>query len=128
MTSTSRPKASRLPRRAALGGLIAVAALAPVAGAVRSSHERWDGDGYPDGLAGEAIPLAARIVAVCDAYDVMTTARSYKSALAPADAIAELVRSAGRQFDPRVVQAFVRAKVSAREPGLEAGERPSLRA
>lgn len=69
---------------------------------VRHHHERWDGAGYPDGLAGEAIPLAARIVAVADAYDAMTTARPYRSALRPAHAVAEIVREAGRQFDPVV--------------------------
>ena len=75
-----------------------------VAPVVRSTHERWDGKGYPDGLAGEEIPLASRIVAVCDAYEAMTSARPYGSALAPPDALAELERLAGSQFDPAVVR------------------------
>ena len=62
---------------------------------MRASHERWDGGGYPDGLAGEAIPLAARIVVGCDAYNAITTDRSYRRALPVADAIAELERCAG---------------------------------
>jgi diguanylate cyclase (GGDEF)-like protein len=76
---------------------------------IRSSHERWDGGGYPDRLAGEAIPLGARIIAVCDAYDAMTTTRPYREAMSEADAMAELRRCAGHQFDPRVVAAFERA-------------------
>jgi two-component system, cell cycle response regulator len=82
--------------------------LSDVAPIVRSSHERWDGGGYPDGLAGETIPLGARIIAVCDAYDAMTTTRPYRKAMSEADAIAELRRCAGHQFDPRVVAAFER--------------------
>ena len=81
--------------------------LARVGVVVRASHERWDGGGYPDGLAGEDIPLAARIVSVCDAYNAMTTDRSYRRALPVADAIAELERCAGTQFDPAVVAAVV---------------------
>ncbi len=83
--------------------LSAAAALRPVARIVRSSHERWDGGGYPDGLAGESIPLAARIVSVCDAYDAMVSDRCYRPALSPARARQELVREAGHQFDPHVV-------------------------
>ena len=81
--------------------------LARVGVVVRASHERWDGGGYPDGLAGEDIPLASRIVSVCDAYNAMTTDRSYRRALPVADAIAELERCAGTQFDPAVVAAVV---------------------
>jgi putative nucleotidyltransferase with HDIG domain len=81
--------------------------LARVGVVVRASHERWDGGGYPDGLAGEAIPLAARIVSACDAYNAMTTDRSYRRALPVADAVAELERCAGSQFDPAVVAALV---------------------
>jgi putative nucleotidyltransferase with HDIG domain len=80
--------------------------MQPVAAIVRSSHERWDGGGYPDALAGEDIPLGARIVAVCDSYDAMTTTRAYRAAMPVADAVAELERCAGSQFDPRVVAAF----------------------
>jgi two-component system, cell cycle response regulator len=82
--------------------------LTDVAPIVRSSHERWDGGGYPDGLAGEAIPFGARIIAVCDAYDAMTTTRPYRQAMSGGDALAELRRCAGHQFDPRVVDAFER--------------------
>ncbi|HVW89484.1 MAG TPA: HD-GYP domain-containing protein, partial [Gaiellaceae bacterium] len=79
---------------------------------VRSCHERWDGRGYPDGLAGEAIPLIARIVCACDAYSAMTTDRSYRRARTREAALAELQRSAGTHFDPRVVDAIVRAETT----------------
>jgi diguanylate cyclase (GGDEF)-like protein len=84
----------------------AAPALDGVGELVRSSHERWDGGGYPDGLRGEEIPLGARIVAVCDAFDAMVSERPYKSALPVSDALAELRRCAGGQFDPAVVDAF----------------------
>ena len=84
----------------------AAPALRPVAHVVRTSHERWDGGGYPDGLAGEAIPLGARIVFVCDAYDAMTSDRPYARRMSSADALAEMHRNAGAQFDPLVVEAF----------------------
>jgi HD-GYP domain-containing protein (c-di-GMP phosphodiesterase class II) len=95
--------------------------LARVGVVVRASHERWDGSGYPDGLAGEAIPLAARIVSACDAYNAMTTDRSYRRALPTADAIAELERCAGTDFDPQVVAALVAVELGdgVREPGGE---------
>jgi len=80
-----------------------------VAGVVRASHERWDGGGYPDGKAGENIPLASRIVFVCSAFQDMTTQRSHRPALTAEQAIAELERCAGTQFDPAVVAAFVGA-------------------
>jgi two-component system cell cycle response regulator len=87
--------------------LAAAAALRPVAGLVRSSHERFDGKGYPDGLRGERIPLGARIIFVCDAFDAMISERSYSSAVPVAEAITELRACAGSQFDPAVVDAFV---------------------
>jgi two-component system cell cycle response regulator len=93
--------------------LLAAPALRPVARLVRSSHERFDGGGYPDGLRGDEIPLGARIVAACDAFDAMTTDRPYREAVSEADAIGELRRCAGTQFDPMVVEAFCR--VIARE-------------
>jgi HD-GYP domain-containing protein (c-di-GMP phosphodiesterase class II) len=74
---------------------------------VRASHERFDGTGYPDGLAGEEIPLEARVVCCCDAFSAMTTDRSYQRARPAGQAIAELRRCAGTQFDPRVVAALV---------------------
>ena len=83
-------------------------AMIPVAEAVRSSHERWDGRGYPDGLAGEQIPVASRIVLVCDAYDAMRVRRAYSPALTHEAAVTELHRHSGRQFDPTVVEAFCR--------------------
>jgi HD-GYP domain-containing protein (c-di-GMP phosphodiesterase class II) len=73
---------------------------------VRSCHEHWDGNGYPDGLAGDEIPLVARIVCTCDAWSAMTADRSYRSALSRKDAAAELRRCAGTQFDPKVVEAL----------------------
>ena len=88
----------------------AAPALRPVAAIVRASHERWDGGGYPDGLAGEAIPLGARIVAVCDAFSAMVQDRPYGEVLGERDALAELRRCAGSQFDPEVVAAFYRLR------------------
>ncbi|HEX3831716.1 MAG TPA: HD domain-containing phosphohydrolase [Solirubrobacteraceae bacterium] len=78
-----------------------------VATIVRATHERCDGGGYPDGVSGEAIPLAARIIAVCDAYDAMVSVRPYRPATTHAQALAELRDCVRAQFDPRVVDAFV---------------------
>ncbi|MBI5106741.1 MAG: diguanylate cyclase [Solirubrobacterales bacterium] len=89
--------------------LAAAPALRPVAALVRASHERWDGGGYPDGLAGEAIPLGARIITACDAYDAMRADRPYARPVTVEAALAELRRCAGTQFDPRVVEAVVAA-------------------
>ena len=69
-------------------------------------HERWDGSGYPAGLAGEAIPIAGRIVAVADVFDALTHERPYKPAWSVADALAEMTGQSGRQFDPAVLEAF----------------------
>jgi len=80
--------------------------LHPLLPAVRSHHENYDGTGYPDGLRGEAIPIEARVMAVADAFDAMTTDRPYRNALPEEAALAELRRAAGTQFDPRVVAAF----------------------
>ena len=74
---------------------------------VRSSHEHWDGNGYPDGIAGAAVPLAARIVAVADAFSAITTTRAYRKAQTPEAAVKELRACAGTQFDPAVVEALV---------------------
>ena len=74
---------------------------------VRSHHERWDGSGYPDGLAGESIPLLCRAFAVVDVYDALVSERPYKRAWTPEEARAELRRQRGTQFDPRVVDAFL---------------------
>lgn len=83
--------------------------LGEVGPLVRSCHEHWDGNGYPDGLAGEEIPLVARIVCACDAWSAMTTDRSYRLALSRDAAGAELRACAGTQFDPQVVDALVAA-------------------
>ena len=80
----------------------------PVRLAVLHHHERWDGSGYPAGLAGEEIPLLARVIALADACDAMTSDRPYRSALGRDEALAEIRRCAGRQFDPELAAAFVR--------------------
>jgi diguanylate cyclase (GGDEF)-like protein len=87
--------------------LSGISGLTEVARAVRCEHERWDGHGYPDGLAGEQIPLAARIVFACDAWHAMTSDRPYRPAMPVAEAREELRRGAGTQFDPRVAQALL---------------------
>ena len=94
-------------RHAELGaGMIErVPGLERVAPLVRSHHERWDGAGYPDGLAAEQIPLASRVVAACDAFQAMTADRPYRDALSVDEAVAELTAGAGTQFDPSVVAA-----------------------
>jgi putative nucleotidyltransferase with HDIG domain len=74
---------------------------------VRSHHERWDGTGYPDGLAGEAIPVESRIISCCDTWHAMRTTRSYRKAMPHEDAVAELRKSAGRQLDPQIVDALL---------------------
>jgi HD-GYP domain-containing protein (c-di-GMP phosphodiesterase class II) len=89
--------------------LDAAPSLGSAGAIVRSSHERWDGTGYPDGLAGEEIPLGARIIAVCDAFDAMVSHRRYRPALSVGQALQELTRGAGTQFDPVVVTAFLDA-------------------
>jgi diguanylate cyclase (GGDEF)-like protein len=88
-------------------------ALRPVARVVRSCHESWDGTGYPDGLVGREIPLAARIISVSDAYSAMISDRPYRRALSASAAVDELRRCAGTQFDPDVVEPFVRSLVGA---------------
>jgi HD-GYP domain-containing protein (c-di-GMP phosphodiesterase class II) len=77
-----------------------------VAAIVRATHERWDGAGYPDGLAGTEIPPAARIIAVCDAFSAMTSQRSYRLPVTREQALQELRACAGTQFDPDVVAEF----------------------
>jgi two-component system cell cycle response regulator len=97
--------------------LHAAPSLAPIASIVRSSHEHFDGNGYPDGLAASGIPLASRIVFVCDAFDAMLTDRPYSPALLVDAALAELQRCAGTQFDPAVVAIFCEVvRTSGRPP------------
>jgi len=91
---------------------------------VRSHHERLDGSGVPDGLSGDAIPLEARIIAVADAYDAMMSRRPYRAGLRAADALAELHREAGSQFDPMVVEAFLDLKGQGRAGSV--GLRPTV--
>lgn len=94
--------------------------LSEVGRVVRSSHERWDGGGYPDGLAGEEIPLESAIVSCCDAYHAMTSGRPYKEAIPPREALAELRACAGTQFSPAVVDAVA----GLLEPSIRAGAEP----
>lgn len=94
-----------------------------VSDGVRHHHERWDGQGYPDGLAGEAIPLIARIIAVADAYSAMTTARPYRRALSRAVALQRLSAAAGTQLDPRLVDVFILAMESEADPPLPSDAR-----
>jgi diguanylate cyclase (GGDEF)-like protein len=97
--------------------LIGAPALASVGAIVRSTHERWDGGGYPDGLVGEEIPLAARIITLCDAFSAITSDRPYRAAGSLEQAIAELRRCAGTQFDPSLVELLI-AVVEEDETGL----------
>jgi two-component system, cell cycle response regulator len=94
--------------------VLAAPALSATAPLIRSSHERLDGSGYPDGLRGEQIPLGARIIAVCDTFDAMTAARPYRKAGTVDAALGELRRCSGSQFDPEVVECFCRTIISAR--------------
>jgi diguanylate cyclase (GGDEF)-like protein len=125
----NKPEWDVMRRHTLTGEAILMAAppLKGVARIVRSTHERVDGGGYPDGLEGEAIPLGARIIAVCDAFDAMTSDRAYRQAMSREAAIAELEAESGRQFDPFVVAA---ARAVLEHPGAQrpTGERrPSPR-
>ncbi len=98
----------------------AIPGMGPIARAVRHEHERWDGDGYPDGLVGEEIPIEARIILACDAYHAMTSDRPYRQAMSHREAMAELTANAGTQFDPQVVEALVGYLYGRRQSGLAA--------
>ena len=103
------PAELELMRRHAIAGYLILTESgepAPVPALVRSSHERWDGSGYPDGLSEEDIPLGSRIITICDAYDAMTHARPYRQARPAADALAELRAGAGVRYDPCLVDVF----------------------
>jgi diguanylate cyclase (GGDEF)-like protein len=107
--------------------LAAAPALMQVSKVVRSSNENWDGNGYPDGLAGAAIPLGSRIIRICDAYSAMTGSRSYGPQMTPAEALAEIRHSANQQFDPDLVDLFVtKVSPSAAEAGMGGETRISL--
>jgi HD-GYP domain-containing protein (c-di-GMP phosphodiesterase class II) len=108
-----------LEQHAAIGAEIVnrLEAYKPSVGVIRHHHERWDGSGYPEGLAGEAIPLGSRIIAVADAFDAMTSDRVYRPALPVDVALEELQKGAGTQFDPAIVALFTQALAgSARAP------------
>ena len=98
-----------------MGGL-----LSQVGRIVRSSHEKWDGTGYPDGLVGDQIPVGAAIVCCCDAFNAMTTDRSYRDAMQLDEAIEEIQANSGTQFSPAVVEALLRVL---QEDPLTAGAR-----
>jgi putative nucleotidyltransferase with HDIG domain len=87
--------------------LLRMAALREAIPYVLYHHERWDGHGYPSGKAGEEIPIEARVLAVADAFDAMTSDRPYRRALSRADALAEVERCAGTQFDPEIARVFL---------------------
>jgi putative nucleotidyltransferase with HDIG domain len=106
--------------------LAGIGAFRPYLPAVRHHHERLDGRGYPDGLAGAAIPLAARILAVADAFEAMTAERPYRPALAEEAALAELQAGAGRQFDATIVDALLRARAAARGDGRATATPPPV--
>ncbi|MBA3866129.1 MAG: diguanylate cyclase [Solirubrobacterales bacterium] len=91
--------------------MLAAPSLAPLAGMVRSSHERFDGDGYPDKMLGAKIPAGAAIIAVCDAFDAMVAGRPYRDGIPVEDALEEVRRCSGSQFDPQVVDAFLAVAV-----------------
>jgi two-component system, cell cycle response regulator len=115
-----------MKRHTVMGEQIIAAAgpsLDRIAPLVRASHERWDGTGYPDQLAGEQIPLGARIIAICDSFRAMCDERVYKRAMTIDEALAELRRCAGTQFDPNLVGVFCRLveERTARDH-LESGE------
>jgi two-component system, cell cycle response regulator len=100
--------------------LEAAPALGQVAKVIRSTHERWDGDGYPYGLAGREIPLGARVILICDAYNAMIEGRPYRAAVSSEEALEELQNNAGAQFDPSLVRTFAETVV----PGLGQSQSP----
>ena len=95
--------------------------LGPVARIIRHEHEHWDGSGYPEGLSGEQIPLGARIVFACDAYNAMTSERPYRAAMSHGSAIRELAEGAGSQFDPQVTEVLIGYLWSNRQISADAG-------
>ena len=100
---------AQMKKHSEIGYRIAMASpeLMPIADFILSHHERWDGHGYPQGLAGDKIPLASRILAVADAFDAMTEDRVYRKAMSTADALKEIEKNSGTQFDPEIVGTFL---------------------
>jgi HD-GYP domain-containing protein (c-di-GMP phosphodiesterase class II) len=98
----------------------AIPGMAPVARVVRHQHERWDGNGYPDGLAGTEIPVEARIILACDAYHALTSDRPYRAAVSHEDALVELTANAETQFDPKVIEGLLAYLYGRRQSGLAA--------
>jgi diguanylate cyclase (GGDEF)-like protein len=97
--------------------LRAIPGMGPIARIVRHEHERFDGSGYPDGIAGESIPIGARIVLACDAYHAMTSDRPYREGMSHAEAVRELAEHAGTQFDPRVTEVLIGSLYGRRQSG-----------
>jgi diguanylate cyclase (GGDEF)-like protein len=114
--SLSKEEFEVVKRHPVLGALIVagIPDMAPIAGIVRSHHERWDGKGYPDQLKGEDIPLLGRLMAVADAFSAMTTTRPYRLAMSWDVALHEIEAGSGVQFDPRMAQAFLQAAAKRR--------------
>ena len=110
-----------MQRHTEVGGDLLAGSRSPVVrlGEViaRTHHERWDGMGYPAGLAGDEIPLAGRICAVCDVYDALVSARPYKDAWPVTDALEEIRLQSGRHFDPRLVELFLGMMETAGQAG-----------
>ena len=100
-------------------------AVARIRETIRHHHEMFDGSGYPDGLSGEKIPLGARIVAIADAYDTITSERIYKKARPASAALVELERCAGTQFDPQLVRLFIDEVQQMPQPVVEIVETPA---
>jgi HD-GYP domain-containing protein (c-di-GMP phosphodiesterase class II) len=100
--------------------IAAIPGMAAVARIVRHEHERWDGNGYPDGLQGTQIPFEARIILACDAYHALTSDRPYRSAVSHEEALTELTTNSGTQFDPEVVETLVAYLYGRRQSGLAA--------